>query len=290
MNILVTGNTGFVGRHLVRRLRGKTLYFANSSVNNLISPLPSNAFDVKFDCIYHLAAFASAGVFPLQHKADLWERNQLINSHIFTYWLRHQPQATLATLGTSCAYPLGIPLVESNYGLGPVDPDMLGYASSKIALLHGLQCAAEQYGLRFKYLIPGTICGDDFAEHDNHFCFDFVRKIHRGVKHDEPVVFWGDGSQRRQIVDVSDVVELLIYSEVFNRPANVTNGREYPLGIYAGIVADEMGYKGEIQWDSSQWCGNLSKRLLGSLFSGYGFRTEDQSLREAARWYKERIA
>ena len=142
MKILVTGNTGFLGRHLVPKIvsEGHTVYFCNTKSNNLLVPIDSKAFPSKIDLIYHLAAWTKAGTFPLEHKGDLWEKNQLINSHIMSYWLRHQPEAIMVAIGTSCAYSPGVEMLEDNYLKGEPDPDMYGYALCKRMILSGLRC------------------------------------------------------------------------------------------------------------------------------------------------------
>lgn len=305
MNILITGNTGFLGRHLVKTLAAQNyydmggsefndLFFINSNDKNLLEPLypPEyanrlNAVPAKVDKIYHLATYIKAGTYPLHHKADIWEKNMLMQAHIISYWLHHQPQATFVGIGTSCAYPLGLPLIEKNYLRGEVDPDMAGYASTKRAAFQGLQCIHEQYGLNFQYFIPPTLNGDDFSNTDTHFNFDFIRKICDAKFNGKECVFWGDGSQIREIMDVDDVVKVLLNCDIKNKPVNISRGNAMMLSEYAKIICQIVDYDyNKIIWDTTKWIGNnISKLLVNTQLKYVNWLSEESSLRKAVEWY-----
>ena len=107
MSILVTGATGYLGRHLVPRLKklGFDIHISNTQQANLLSIENLNIFNGrKFDYIFHLAALAKAGDYCLTHTGEQWEVNQIINSNILKYWCDHQSQAKMICMGTSCSY------------------------------------------------------------------------------------------------------------------------------------------------------------------------------------------
>ena len=290
MNILITGNTGFVGRHLTKKLlaEGHTIFGSNSSSLNLLKPLNYDSIPVKLDQIYHLACYVKAGTFNLYYKADIWEVNQLINTHIISYWMYNQPQATFITMGTSCAYPLEGDAVEENYLNGPLNPDVYGYAAIKRMLLYGLFCAAEQYELKFKYVIPNTINGPDFSELDSHFNFEFVKKICAGQYENKEVVLWGDGTQRRQIIDIADIIKILTTCEIYNKVVNISNGCDLPLSHYARIIAHTVGYDyDKIQWDTTKWSGNNRQILSNTYFKDYLWINEQDSLKFSTNYYRK---
>ena len=165
----------------------------------------------RYDFIIHLAAWTKAGNFCLHHSGDQWLINQRINTNILTFWKEFQSQAVFFAMGTSCAYPDGDQLLsEGDYLNGEPSKDLYTYAMTKRMLLEGLRALYRQYGMKYRYLIPSTLYGNDFDPRDNHFVFDLLKKIYMGVKHDENVVLWGDGYQVRELIHVSDVVQIII--------------------------------------------------------------------------------
>ena len=178
MKILVTGCSGFFGRHLVEILEAKgwELHFSNTQVGNLMCDKNLHIYNsIKFDYIFHLAAHTKAGDYCLHHKGEQFEINQRINSNILKYWNDHQRQAKMIAMGTSCSYSPELPLTEDNYLKGQPDEGLYTYAMTKRMLLVGLKSYAEQYGLKWLYFVPSTLYGPNFEENDNHFIFDFIK-------------------------------------------------------------------------------------------------------------------
>ena len=107
MKVLVTGATGFLGRHLTPKLNnlGWDIHVSNTKTANLNDINNLNVFnDIKFDYIFHLAAVTKAGDYCLKHPGDQWIKNQIINTNILAYWAQSQPQAKMVCMGTSCSY------------------------------------------------------------------------------------------------------------------------------------------------------------------------------------------
>ncbi len=120
-NILITGNRGFLGRHLTKKLNdlGWVIYESNTSVANLLSEKNLEVYNhIKFDYIFHLAAHTKAGDYCLYHKGEQFEINQTINTNILKYWRHQQPQSKMIAMGTSFSYSPGRTMSEENYLLG----------------------------------------------------------------------------------------------------------------------------------------------------------------------------
>jgi GDP-L-fucose synthase len=302
MNILVTGASGFLGTALCRRLEahGHQLTRLNSRNADLTRADSLEAFSAAtYDQIYHLAAWTQAGDFCLRHPGEQWVINQQINTHLLAWWHRRQPQAKLISIGTSCSYDPTLELVEENYLAGTPIESLYTYAMTKRMLLIGQMALQKQFGLRWLTVVPSTLYGPGYHTDGRqmHFIFDLIRKILRGQSHGEPVVLWGDGHQRRELVHVEDFVSALLRLNPVceNDLVNIGAGEEYSIRHFAQLICEEVGYDfARIQFDTTRYVGAKSKCLsvarLRRLLPDFQPTPLRDGLRETIRWFREHAA
>ncbi len=266
MKILMTGASGFLGKFLAKKLEGHELVLLDSKKADLTK---ENALEPwsnqRFDRIIHLAAWTQAGDFCLRHPGQQWMINQKINTHVLTWWHEKQPQAKMIAMGTSCSYDEKLPLEEKNYLVGTPIDSLYTYAMTKRMLLVGLQALHKQFGHQYLYLVPSTLYGPDYHKDGRqmHFIFDLIRKILAAKATGEPVVLWGDGHQKRELVHVDDFADALVKLDAHsNKVLNIGGGKEHSIREFAQMICDEVGYPFEkIQFDTSKYVGAKSKIL-----------------------------
>lgn len=296
--MLITGGTGFLGRHLVPHLErnGHKVAVVNSKNCNLTERenLPTFFKERKFDRIYHLACWTKAGDFCLHHQGEQWIINQQINTNVLWYWREHQPQALMVTMGTSCAYPLGNEaLKEEDYMLGEPDPNLATYAHTKRMLYVGLLALQKQFGMKFQNLIPSTLYGPGFEAGDNHFIFDLIKKIHAGKTRGAEVVLWGTGEQVRELMFVDDAVRLIELAANLSQSEllNLGSGAGYSVRQYAEMLCEIIGYDPKkIRYDTTKYSGN-PKRFFDTskvkrLFPDFSFTGIREGLKKAVAYYE----
>src|SRR5205807_10412342 len=165
VDILVTGATGFLGTAFCSCLEadGHSVVRLNSKNCNLTEPHSLDCYNGRpYDQVYHLAAWTRAGDFCLYHPGEQWVVNQQINTHVLAWWQRHQPQAKMICIGTSCAYAPDQDLVEENYLVGTPIESLFTYAMTKRMLYIGLLALRKQYGLKYLCLVPSTLYGPGY--------------------------------------------------------------------------------------------------------------------------------
>ena len=276
MNCLITGASGFVGRFLQKRLLrdghrtvALTSDMADLSQHGALDPVT----DERFDVIWHLAAYTRAGEFCRTFPGDQWLINQRINQTVLDYRRRVQPQARLVAFGTSVAYPPGVDLVEPNYAAGEPGAGYYGYATSKRSLLEGMRAISRQYDLHDLYLIPSTLYGPEYHLDGRplHFIYDLIRKILLGRHAAQPVVLWGDGHQKRELVYIEDFIEVLLalLPVADNTLINIGSGREHTIREFADVICGHVGYDPRrIEYDTTAFVGARSKCLVVDRLDG----------------------
>ena len=304
MEILVTGSSGFLGGHLCAELerQGHTLTKLNSKNCDLTKQGSLDSFLAgkagKFGQIYHLAAWTQAGDFCLYHSGEQWVINQKINTNVLEYWQKSQPQAKLVCMGTSCSYDPSLELREENYMRGlPID-SLFTYAMTKRMLYAGLLALNRQYGLKYMCFVPSTLYGPGYHTDGRqmHFIFDLIRKIIAGKLRGEPVVLWGDGYQKREIVCVTDFVKIMakLSCTCENQLVNIGAGEEFTIRDFAKLICDEVGYDfNKIQFDTSKYVGAKSKFLdngkLKRLAPDYSPTPLKEGLHATIHWFMENV-
>ena len=297
MKILVTGSSGFLGKTLCKylELSGHELTKLNSSNCDLCHPGGLEAFSsLSFETIFHLAAWTQAGDFCLKHPGEQWIINQKINTTVLDWWAKSQSQAKLIFMGTSCAYAPESDLTEDEYMVGEPISSLYTYAMTKRMLYQGARALSQQYGLRYICAVPSTLYGSDYHADGRqmHFIFDLIRKIIRAKEYGEPVVLWGDGEQKRELVLVDDFVELLwqVSCQFENDIFNIGAGKEYSIRHFASLICDRVGYSSNlISYDVNRYVGAKSKCLsikkIIQALPKYELKSLDFGIGKTIEWF-----
>jgi GDP-L-fucose synthase len=300
-NILVTGGNGFLGSHLVDRLRadGSDPFVARREEYDLTRQEDAARLfaDTRPELVFHLAAEVGGIGANQANPGRYWYANVAIGSNILEE-SRKAGVEKLVLLGTVCAYPkfAPIPFSEDDLWDGYPEETNAPYGIAKKSLLVGAQAYRAQYGLNAIYLLPVNLYGprDNFDLESSHVIPALIRKMVEVMKHGErEIVLWGDGSPTREFLYVEDCAEALVLAaERYDKPepVNLGSGEEIAIRDLAHLIADVTGFDGEIVWDTEKPNGQPRRRLdvsRAERFFGFRARTPfREGLERTAAWYR----
>jgi GDP-L-fucose synthase len=299
--VLVTGATGFLGRHLVPRLRErygeKNVRGVGSRDYDLMDPVQVRfMFDeANPDVVVHLAAYSGGIGANRTYPADFYYRNTLLTAHVFQEAGRRRLKKLIYLVG-GCSYPAAArsPIGEEQMWDGYPQPDSAGYSTAKKMGLVASQCYRQQYGLDSVVLVPGNLYGefDNFRREESHVIPGLVRAFHEARETAaERVILWGTGLAVRDFVyagDVTDLIPYFIEEYDSSEPINVSSGTGISIGAVAEIIKEMIGFEGEISWDPSRPEGQMTKVFDVSRLRGLGLScptTLHEGLGRTIEWF-----
>jgi GDP-L-fucose synthase len=244
--------------------------------------LHDNRPDVVIVAAAKVGGIAYNNAFPVDFLSDnLAIELNLING-AFAAGVRK-----LLFLGSSCIYPrlAPQPMTEEMLLTGPLEPTNEWYALAKIAGIKLVEAYRRQHGADFISLMPTNLYGpgDNYHPEHSHVPAALIRRFHEAKPAKSPAVtVWGTGKPRREFMAVDDLADACVFALKHysgDRFLNVGTGRDVTIAEFARLVADVVGYGGEIVFDPSRPDGTPQKLLDVSLLTKLGW-TARTSLRE----------
>lgn len=303
--ILVTGGNGFLGSHLVERLR--------AAAGNVVFAPPASEFDLlvpddverllevsRPHVVIHLAAKVGGIGANRLHPGSFFRDNALMGMQLIEA-CRTNPAAKdlrkFVQLGTVCAYPkfTPVPFREDDLWNGYPEETNAPYGIAKKALLVMLQGYRQEYGFPGVYLLPVNLYGprDNFDLLSSHVIPAMLRKfLEARDRGDATVTLWGDGTPTREFLYVEDAAEgIIAAAERYEGadPVNLGSGEEISMKTLAETVRTLTGFPGEIVWDTSQPNGQPRRKLDTSrALERFGWKATTplaEGLRKTLDWY-----
>jgi GDP-L-fucose synthase len=316
-HVLVTGGSGFIGSHLVDRLlsAGAVVRVCGRSQKHLVRFLGQNAAEVEFiegdltslefaqqacrgqDIVFHLAATVAGVGYNSTHPGSIFFDNTAIGLNILEAAVRSDVERICLT-SSACVYRrhCTVPTPETEGFLDDPEPSNLGYGWAKRFLEVQGRCYAHEYPIKIALPRPYNAYGprDDFEWETSHVIPALIRKVLEGQN---PIKVWGDGSQTRSFLYVSDFVEgLMLTLERYPEcePINIGADEEVTIADLIKLIIEFAGSQAQIEFDLTKPGGQ--PRRIGDYSQArdlLGFEAKvslAEGLRRTINWYQENRA
>lgn len=286
--IYVAGHRGMVGSAIVRELQRQgydNIIVRTHKELDLTNQTEVEKFFMKEKPEYVFLAAAKVGgimandTFP----ADFMYENMIMEMNVIhSAWKNGCKK--LEFLGSSCIYPRMAPqpMTEDCLLTSSLEKTNEAYALAKISGLKYCEYLNKQYGTDYISVMPTNLYGpnDNYNKETSHVLPALIRRFHEAKLTNQPsVTCWGDGSALREFLYVDDLANLCIFlmnNYSSSQTINAGTGKEISIKDLATLVAEIIGYKGEILWDKGKPNGTPRKLLDVSKADslGWHYKTE----------------
>ncbi|WFU26540.1 GDP-L-fucose synthase [Bradyrhizobium sp. CB1717] len=282
-SVYVAGHRGMVGSALVRRLGAEDVQLVTVARGEVDLRNQAAVFDwfarVRPQVVFLAAAKVGGIVANDTLRAEFIYDNIAIAANVIQAAHRNDTEK-LMFLGSSCIYPklAPQPLREDSVLTGPLEPTNEPYAIAKIAGIKMVEAYRSQYGCDFISVMPTNLYGpgDNYHPEMSHVVAALIRRFHEAkVSGAKSVVVWGTGTPRREFLYVDDMADACVHLMKTYSSAELVNigtGEDIAIAEFARLVADIVGYSGEISFDTSRPDGTPRKLLDVSRLAKLGWR------------------
>ena len=297
--IWVVGHNGMVGSAILRSLAdegGEVLTVGRDALDLRRQADVEAWMRVHRPEVVIIAAATVGGIHAnATRPADFLYDNMMIEANII-HAAYECGVEKLLFLGSSCIYPKEAvqPITEDALLSGPLESTNEAYAIAKIAGVKLCEAYRKQHGCDFISAMPCNLYGqgDSFDLESSHVIPAVMMKAHAAkISVASEMVVWGSGTPLREFLYVDDLADGLVhllkhYSGV--NPVNIGSGQEISIYDLSKMIANVVGFEGEIVMDESKPDGVLRKVMDSSKIRDAGWRPKTSlrvGLEKTYAWY-----
>jgi GDP-L-fucose synthase len=307
--IYIAGHNGMVGSAIHRRLNAtgfnNIVYRTSAQLDLTRQSEVEDFFSTESPEIIIVAAARVGGIWANNiYRAEFIYDNLMIQSNIIHSAHKYGVEK-LIFLGSSCIYPKLAPQpMKEEYLLKDyLEFTNEPYAIAKITGIKMCENYYRQYGSNFISAMPTNLYGvnDNFDLETSHVLPALIRKFHEAKAKNTPAVtLWGTGQPKREFLYVDDLAEAILFlmenvnaDDLYKQNLthlNVGTGEDITIAELAEVISTIVGFKGEIEYDSSKPDGTPRKLLDVSRINSLGWKyitSLEEGINQTYKWYLE---
>ena len=302
--ILITGANGFLGSHTLEK-------FKDHGAKNIIT-FSSKDFDIRkesevkklfntfsdIDIVVHIAGDVGGIRYSSTYPGQQYYNNVMMNTLLHHYSYKNNIKKFVG-IGSVCEYPevTPLPFNEDYLWNGYPVPTNDAYGLSKRMMLAQSIAYKKQYDFNAIHLLIINMFGprDDFSLENSHVIPALIIKFSNAKKNNEKSVnVWGSGKASREFLYVEDSAEAIVLAtEEYDKvdPVNIGTGVETKIKDLAEMIAEIVGYQGDIKFDADKPEGQMRRQLdVSKAKKEFGFTAKTsfkQGLEKTIKWYNK---
>ena len=299
--VWVAGHRGMVGSAIVRRLakEGCDVLTATRQDADLTRQKKVERWmaEARPEIVFLPAARVGGILANDSYPAEFIYDNLMIEANVIH--TAHKVEVEkLLFLGSSCIYPKMAPqpIAEEALLTGPLEPTNEWYAIAKIAGIKMCQAYRRQYGADFISAMPTNLYGpgDNFDLETSHVIPALMRKAHEAkMAGDKSMTIWGTGSPRREFLHVDDCADALVFLMKHysgESHINVGSGKDITIWELVQLIAEVVGFEGEIIKDPGKPDGTPRKLMAANRLQEMGWKPDiilSSGLKKTYEWFQK---
>ena len=300
-NISITGGYGFLGKYLKKKLEqrncNKISLVEREKYNLVINKDVKRMYDdLKPDIVFHLAAVVGGIEINQKNPGKFFYENAMINLQVIHESYLHKIEKIIS-IGTVSIYPENAPLPfnEKNIWEGYPEEANAPYGIAKRIMHVQSSSYRKQYGYNSILLLLTNLFGpeDNFNPQSSHVVASLIKKFHDAkINNKKEAVVWGDGESTRDFCYVEDIAEgIVLAAEKYNKsdPVNLASGNEISIKKLALLIKKQIGYEGNIFWDSSKPSGPKRRVIdINKAKNEFGYQVTtslEEGIKKTVDWY-----
>ena len=303
--IFLAGETGFLGKRLLRKLRTDGYNYVAASTRTGVDLRDFQQTDDFFrrespEIVMNCAAYVGGIKFNAEHEGEIFYNNTLMNLNLQECARRHNVKKFINPIA-NCSYPdvVDKDFKESEWWDGPLHPSVMVYGFAKKGTWVNAYAYHKQYGMNFvNFLIPNLYGPEDhWDEVRSHAMGALIMKISKAKEEGLPeVVVWGSGKPVREWLYVDDAAEAFIRVldvDTGINPINIGQGTGISIRDMAEKIKRIVGYHGTLVFDTSRPDGAAYKIMnvekMKEILKWTPPTSLESGMQETILWYYENV-
>ena len=271
--IVVTGGSGFLGRHVMAELNARgyrnAITFRSSDYDlTHESAVERMIEDHRPEAIIHMAASVGGIGANRRYPGTYYYRNLMMGSLLMEH-ARRGGVGRFLSVGTICSYPkhTEVPFREEALWNGYPEETNAPYGLAKKMLLVQSQAYRQEFGFDASNVLVVNLYGphDNFDPETSHVIPALIRKcVEAAESGSDAIEVWGTGKATREFLYVEDAARGIVAAMERlegSAPVNLGAGFEISIRDLATQIAGHAGFKGRLVWDPTQPDGQPRRRL-----------------------------
>jgi GDP-L-fucose synthase len=303
MKILILGGHGFVGKHVVSALnkRGHEVHPISRRDGTDLRDYTKteNCFrEINPEVIINCAAHVGSVHYVTAYAADVFFDNTQIVLNIYKAAAKICPRARIINPLSNCSYPGNSDIQrEKDWWASEVHESVFSFGNAKRFIYVISKCYNKQNGIKsINFLLPNTFGPGDSTDLNKTHALNgmIIRMIKAQRRGDAEFEIWGTGRPIREWAYIDDVVNIIIEGiytkEDLIYPVNLAQHKGYTIKESAEIIADSVGFKGKLIFNTSYQDGDpikiLDDKRFRQLFPTFQFFDHKKGIEETVKYYK----